>query len=891
MIPGIGQTMKGKPRSVAADSRNLVYEISAFAMTILYLSLAYLIGIGVGRLFWDVGLIGCGFPVWPWLLPLAVLPLPFFWQSRQQTHIRATPPLRWPVAAGFTPPVAEWNGALAAALLLAACTGLLRYASHPDQPCATPSDLAYYNSHSPDGGAEQQVSVTGYVDNYPTAKNGRQQLYLRVERIRLDGIEQPVAGRARLSINVEPRYSYGQPVRVEGLLVEPPVFDSFDYRAYLARKGVHSQILRPRVAKIDGPTRGNLLFRTLYALRARGEGVINRLLPEPYAALSNGMLLGIEAGIPDELYEQFNLTGTSHVIVISGSNVAIVSGVVMALFVRLWGRRRALWPTLAGIGLYALLVGGDPAVMRAALMGSLFVVATVLNRQSTALLSLGAACWVMTLLNPLTLWDVGFELSSAATAGLILFSPGLTATLKRLWPGMAWGGHLTGGLAAQSGLLLFGLLQDGLLVTLAANLTTLPLVVYYFGRLSLVSLLSNLLIAPVQPFIMLWGGAGLLVGLAGVDWLAQPLLWIPYLCLLWTVGMVRWSAALPWASLEVFGYGVGSLFLTYGLLFGWHWRAGLMKLLRWRPRISTPVLWRWSSAVGLPALGIGALLLWQVLLSRPDGALHLWFLDIGQGDGILVQTPSGRQILIDGGSDSQRLFAQLGGVMPFWDRSLDLVVATHPDWDHMGGQIGLPDRFAIGQALVSENLYENADFDDWRTGMAEIGVSIVSQSQGGWIDLGDGVALWVLWPRPEERMPPVEEDDKNERSLVLRLVYGEFSVLLTGDAGLPAEKAMTSDRQPLAAHILKVGHHGSRSSTSPDFVQAVQPEVAVIQVGENRYGHPAEDVLDTLAGRLVLRNDLHGRIYVRSDGMRMWIETERRNLLEILNVSPALQRE
>ena len=853
-------------------------------MTILYLSLAYLIGIGVGRLFWGAGLIGCGFPAWPWLLPLAALPLPFFWQSRQQ--IRSGPPLHWPVSAGFTPPVADWNSALAAALLLAALAGLLRYASQPDQPCATPTDLAYYNSRNPDGGAEQAVSVAGYVDNYPTAKNGRQQLTVRVESLGVDGMDQPVTGRARLSTSVEPRYIYGQPVQVEGLLVEPPVFDSFDYRAYLARKGVHSQMLRPRVAKIDGPNRGNLLFRTLYALRARGEGVINRLLPEPYAALSNGMLLGIEAGIPDELYEQFNLTGTSHVIVISGSNVAIVAGVVMALFVRLWGRRRALWPTLTGIGLYALLVGGDPAVMRAALMGSLFVVATVLNRQSTALISLGAACWAMTLLNPLTLWDVGFELSSAATAGLILFSPVLTNGLKQLWPKIRWGGHLTGGLAAQGSLLLFGLLQDGLLVTLAANLMTLPLVVYYFGRLSLVSLLTNLLIVPVQPFIMLWGGAGLLVGLTGVEWLAQPLLWIPYLCLLWTVGMVRWSAALPWASVEVFSYGLGSLFLTYGLLFGWHGRAGLVKILGWRPRISPPVLWRWSSGVALPALGIGALLLWQVLLSRPDGSLHLWFLDIGQGDGMLVQTPSGRQILIDGGSDSQRLFAQLGGVMPFWDRSLDLVVATHPDWDHMGAQIGLPDRFAVEQALVSENLYENADFDDWRTGIEDAGASIASQSQGGWIDLGDGVALWVLWPPPEEAMPPVEDDDKNERSLVLRLVYGGFSALLTGDAGLPAEKAMTNGGEPLPAHILKVGHHGSRSSTGPDFIQAVQPEIAVIQVGENRYGHPAEDVLATLAGRLVLRNDLQGRIHVRSDGVQMWVETERRNPLEMGDVSP-----
>ncbi|MBI3957626.1 MAG: DNA internalization-related competence protein ComEC/Rec2 [Chloroflexi bacterium] len=846
-------------------------------MTILYISLAYLIGISAGRLLWDVGLINCGFPVWLWLLLLLALPTPFAWERRWPPPTPA--PLRWPRSAGFTPPAPEFGTALWAALLLAVCAGLLRFAGQPLTPCFTPDDLAYYNT--PDSIADDgpQVSLTGFVNNYPTAKNSRQQIYVQVESIRRDGVERSVTGQVRMTVGTQPRYVYGQPLQISGVLTEPPVFDSFDYRAYLARKGIHSQMQRPRLEVLDGPRQGSPIFRFLYALRARGESVVNRLLPEPYAALSNGMLLGIEAGIPDDLYEQFNLTGTSHVIVISGSNVAIVSGVLMAFFARLLGRRRGLWPTLAGIGLYALLVGGDPAVMRAALMGSLFVVATVLKRQSTALLSLGAACWAMTLLNPLTLWDVGFELSSSATAGLILFSPGLTSALGALWPRVAWGGHLTGGLMERGGSVLRGLLQDGLLVTLAANLTTLPLVVYYFGRLSLVSLLTNLLIVPVQPYIMLLGGLGLLVGMAGITLLAQPLLWIAYLCLVWTVAMVRWSATLPWASLEVMGYGAGGLAATYGLLFAWHWRKELAMVAAWRPRISGPLIWRWAGTIGLPGLVVGALLLWQVLLSRPDGYLHLYFLDIGQGDGILVQTPSGRQMLIDGGSDPQRLFAQLGGAMPFWDRSLDLVVATHPDWDHMGGQIGLPERFAIGEALISENLRGHEDFAEWQEAMQDAGAGVAGQEQDGWIDLGDGVALWVLWPPPEEAMPAVEDDDKNERSLVLRLVYGELSVLLTGDAGLPAEQAMLKSGQPLVAHILKVGHHGSRNSTGPDFVQAAQPEVAIIQVGENRYGHPAPSVLETLAGRLVLRNDVHGRIHVRSDGARMWIETERRNPL------------
>ena len=166
----------------------------------------------------------------------------------------------------------------------------------------------------------------------------------------------------------------------------------------------------------------------------------------------------------------------------------------MAMGQRLLGRRRAIWPALVGIGLYAVIVGGDPAVLRAALMGVLYVIAVHLDRRSTAIVSLAVACWVMTIFNPLTLWDVGFQLSSAATAGLILFSPGVLEAASRIWPTLS-GGPLTGdsasGLGASSAKWFSGFIQGGLLITIAANMTTLPLVVYYFGRLSIVSLLTN----------------------------------------------------------------------------------------------------------------------------------------------------------------------------------------------------------------------------------------------------------------------------------------------------------------------------------------------------------------------------------------------------------------
>jgi len=851
-------------------------------MLLLYLTLAYLLGLVGGQLLWQWGWLACGTPNYLWWSPLLLAAglgiIHRLWP-------RKAPPIVmvWPTSAGFEAPQAGLAPVAYVALLLCGLAGLFRYATNPITPCWQPHDLAYYNIPADQAFAPTapQVTVTGYVSSYPLVKDARQRLEVTVTTLAQAGVTYPVQGELRLSTTPRQAYAYGQLLILYGKLVTPPDFEDFSYREYLARKGIHSLFYAKTLETPPLPRAGTWAMHLLYRFRARGEAVLNRCLPEPYAALANGMLLGIEAGIPDALYEQFNVTGTSHVIVISGSNVALIAGVLMALGQRLFGRRRALWPTLGGIAAYAFLVGGDAAVLRAAAMGALFVVAAGLNRRSTALISLAVAAWVMTLVNPLTLWDVGFQLSSAATAGLILFSPRVTHFFTRLWPALFGNKPLTrmlavGGVDLWGGgrTLLQGLLQDGFLVTIAANLTTLPLVLYYFGRLSLASLLTNLLIAPAQGLIMLWGSGGVLLGVAGLNALAQLVLWVPWLCLVWTVAMVQWSAALPYAAVSLSNYGLSQLALTYLLIAistsARSWRRDLRHwLTNRRPQWGAP----W--VIGPTTVGVLALLatlVWAVALTQPDGRLHLYFLNIGQGDGILIQTPSGRQVLIDGGADPQRLQQELGAVMPFWDRSLDLVLLTHPDSDHMGAQVTLPARLATDYAIETAVSRANPAADEWRAALTAHGVDQQIQQQDGWLDLGDGVALWSLWP-PAGGVQ--DENADNENSLVTKLVYGDFSVLLTGDAGLPSETALLATPDLLAATVLKVGHHGSNGSSGAAFLTAVNPQIAVIQVGAaNDYGHPHQEVLDRLAGRLILRNDQQGRIHLSSDGRQLWLETE-----------------
>jgi competence protein ComEC len=278
--------------------------------------------------------------------------------------------------------------------------------------------------------------------------------------------------------------------------------------------------------------------------------------------------------------------------------------------------------------------------------------------------------------------------------------------------------------------------------------------------------------------------------------------------------------------------------------------------------------WRW---VGL--LAVVAALAWLALGGLPDGRLHVYFLDVGQGDAIFVVAPDGRQILIDGGPSPTALLSELGDLMPFWDRALDLVVLTHPDGDHITGLIALLERYRVAQVLDTPLSDNAADAGAWLAGVASNGAKRAYAQRGMSLPVGE-LTLTVLHPGP--RPLTGTASDTNNNSIVLRLDYGQTSFLLAGDAEQPAEAEMLAAGLALRADVLKVGHHGSNGATSAPFVAAVAPRLAVIQVGaDNSFGHPHPDVLARLAGTEIVRTDRHGRIEVVSDGERLWVKLTR----------------
>jgi competence protein ComEC len=288
------------------------------------------------------------------------------------------------------------------------------------------------------------------------------------------------------------------------------------------------------------------------------------------------------------------------------------------------------------------------------------------------------------------------------------------------------------------------------------------------------------------------------------------------------------------------------------------------------------MLKRWLSGWGLlGVLAFLAIVAWLALRQLPDDRLHVYFLDVGQGDAILVQTPDGRKILVDGGPNPTALLSELGAVLPFWDHSLDLVVLTHPDGDHLTGLLAVLDRYQVGRVLDTSQTDDVPLAAAWRERLVKSRIPRTIAQRGMRIPVGD-VMLTVLHPSSKP-LTGIASDDNNN-AIVLRIDYGPTSLLLTGDAESEAEADMIEARLPLKADLLKIGHHGSNGSTSAPFLMAVTPRVGVIQVGaENSFGHPAPEVLKRLTDARVesLRTDKNGRIEAVSDGLKLSVKVNR----------------
>ncbi len=758
-----------------------------------------------------------------------------------------------------------------AILVLFVVVGCLRASVMPDPT----SDLAKFHS-------ERTVQVEGLALDDAGQAGTAMRFPVRVERVLSDDGWAEVEGTALVTAGRAaefgegrdaPYIRYGDRLRLEGTLTAPPELDDFDYPAYLARQGIGTVVSFPSVALVD-EGEGGRMRTALAGIRRSLHGSLGRSLPEPEASLGQALLLGMRDGIPDQVLDDFRTTGTSHLLAISGLHVGILLGLALPVSARAFGRRRHLYliaPLLA-LWMYAVLAGLSPSVVRASIMGTVYLAALALGRPKSILPALGLAAAVMVAVSPNILWSVSFQLSFAAMAGIATLSDPITRRLEDLvgasdeegiatrWPVRA----LAGAVGTSA----------------AAILATQPLTAFYFQQVSLVGLPTTLITLPMLPLALVFHTIAAVSGLVFHP-LGVAFGWIAWGATTYIVQVVHLAAKIPAATFET-GRIAPALVIGYycagAAWFVAHRRGVLSEVVRRiQPSVSVPPGISTARWLAVP-LSLAAVLVWTAALTNEDGRLHVVFADVGNGDSVLIISPTGRQVLVDGGPEAQDATRLLGSAMPFWDRSLDVVVLTHGHADHITGLLDVLRRYDVGHIVEREAEHTTPDYLSWRHAVENEG-SVVTQARAGQvIDLGDGATIEFLHP-PETLMSGTDSD-LNNASIVLRVVYGDVSFLLTGDIFVEAERDMLSRGIDVRSTVLKVPHHGSRTSSSPEFIGQVGPSVAVISVGaDNRFGHPHTETLEVLRRHAleapVLMTKDRGMIRFVTDGTTLNVETER----------------
>jgi competence protein ComEC len=649
----------------------------------------------------------------------------------------------------------------------------------------------------------------------------------RIERF----ADRPISEPVLLELPVGRSPPQGAILELTGLLAEPRgPEDGFDERTWLRRHGIHA-VLHVRDWHIVG-RRGGLLGLTDRLRRSIDTAISSGVSGERRAVLL-GIVLGEDEELDQELRDDFRASGLYHLLAVSGSNVALVAGGVLLLAWLLGVPRLAAEVgALGAIGGYVLAVGAQPSVVRAGVAGALASLAWICARERDRWWFLLLGAFVLLAWNPYNVLDAGFQLSFAAVAAIFTIVRPLMRRLE---------GYPLPRPAAAT-----------IAVSTACGLATAPILLFQFGSVPAYSVVSNALAAPVVAALLGFGlasaalhpflpdAAALLSALDG--WLAAYL-----------VGCARLTAGLPHARL-----GAG---LALGI-------ATAVVAVLWFVAKSPARLRRSTFAIAALAAAVVLLVAWRTTSGGgppPPTGLRITFLDVGQGDGTLVQVPEGA-LLVDEGPPEADMSGQLRrlGV-----RSLSIVVLTHPQLDHIGGASAVLEstrvRLVLDPRLAVSAPEERAALAAAR----DRGVPIVTARPGLVYRIGR-LRVRVLWPDG----PGLPSEDPNNNAIVLRVSYGQIDLLLSADA--ESDVLVPLDLPPV--EIVKVPHHGSADPLLPALLDDLRPRIAVISVGAgNSYGHPTPETLAALGqapGLAVYRTDQDGAVTIESDGRHISVATD-----------------
>lgn len=793
---------------------------------------------------WGVGILVASFLKFPtdlWLL-LLLLPLAYL-------------ALFW-----YSPPLRKWHFVLLVFIL-----GALRFQLELAQDVN--QDLQQFNEQG-------RVSLIGVVIAEPDVRQTQTLVRVDVAKIQTKDTWREIHGLALVSVPRDAPVRYGDQVQVDGAPETPPDGADFSYRDYLAREHVFTLIKNARVYTITSG-KGEAFWTTLLEFKSAARTAIAQLLPEPSAALLTGILLGDDKGIPRDLHDAFANTNTAHIIAISGFNIAVLIGILSFILRRpaaalqfraaanaynSIGARAAGWFNqffvtaliFAFLILYTLLVGASASVVRACIMGSLAVLAFQLGRQSWAFNALAVAAFIMSLLNPYVLWDVGFQLSFLATLGLLIYAP----RLKNLIGGMLK--TRVGEARARHAL---DFLNDAFIVTAAAFFVTAPLIIVYFHRVSFVGFLTNFLILPIQPLVMVFGGAATILQVAAnalralpiipllLGALAQVLAWGAYVCLQYTILVVQATAAVPFGSFAVERVDAPIVIVFY-LVIAITTRLGIRQTIG----LFLSRVW-----VAVALLAVVTMFVYTTAVTAADTRTRISFIAASEGDATFIRTGNDERILINGTNEPSVVLSFLGTQLPPWDRRLDLVIATHVDDDNLASLNAVIERYNVARVIEPHApARPGVSYAKWRDLINKAEIPVFVATRGVTAHAGEST-LQVIYP--------AEENDVSSVALLLDTSSTSF-LLAPALKKTDREKILESDA------LFDADVAVLPNELENEWIERVTPATVIFFAGPGPRAQPSEETLDVLHASTILRTDQNGTITYILDGDRVQVQAE-----------------